>query len=156
MNRLKKLRKKHHLKQSDVANYLKITQPNYSNFETGKIKLNMEYAKLLSILYKVPVSYIIDDHDEYVFLSKEEFEILKKAEEVIKKIQHRYNWLLPVHFLIKVVFVNRIYKRYRKEFTTFMKKRKRKELEPALLTLKIVAIILEIIMTISKIILSLI
>ena len=37
-----------------------------------------------------------------------------------------------------------------------MKKRKRKELEPALLTLKIVAIILEIIMTISKIILSLI
>lgn len=91
MNRLKELRKKHHLKQSDVANYLKITQPNYSNFETGKIKLNMEYAKLLSTLYKVPVSYIIDDHNEYVFLTKEEFEILKRAEEVIKKIEHRHN-----------------------------------------------------------------
>ena len=91
MNRLKELRKKHHLKQNDVAKYLKITQPNYSNFETGKIKLNMEYTKLLSTLYKVPVSYIIDDHVEYVFLTKEEFEVLKKAEEVIKKIEHRNN-----------------------------------------------------------------
>ena len=90
------------------------------------------------------------------FLTKEEFEVLKKAEEVIKKIQHRHNWLLPMHFLIKVVFINCIYKRYRKEITTFMKKRKRKELERALLTLKIVMIILEIIMAITKIILSLI
>lgn len=61
-----------------------------------------------------------------------------------------------MHFLIKVVFINYIYKRYRKEITTFMKKRKRKELERALLTLKIVMIILEIIMAITKIILSLI
>lgn len=86
MNRLKELRKKHHLKQSDVAKYLRITQPNYSNFENGKINLNMEYAKLLSKLYKVPVSYIIDDQEDFIFLTKEEFEILKQVKEVINRI----------------------------------------------------------------------
>lgn len=91
MNRLKVLRKKHHLKQSDVAKYLRITQPNYSNFENEKIKLNMEYAKLLSKLYKVPVSYIIDDQEDFIFLTKEEFEILKQAQEVIKKINRNNN-----------------------------------------------------------------
>ena len=51
----------------------------------------MEYAKLLSKLYKVPVSYIIDDQKDFIFLTKEEFEILKQVEEVIKKINRNNN-----------------------------------------------------------------
>ena len=91
MNKLKELRKKHHRKQSDVAKYLRITQPNYSNFENGKIKLNFEYAKLLSKLYKVPLSYLIGDEQDLIYLTKYEFEILKDAEKIINKIKDRNN-----------------------------------------------------------------
>ena len=61
MNKLKELRIKNNLNQKDIAKFLKITQPNYSNIENGKIKLNIDYAKMLADFYSVPLSYIIEE-----------------------------------------------------------------------------------------------
>ncbi len=87
MNNLKYYRKKNILTQKKVADYLKITQPNYSNIETGKVKLNLEYANLLAELYKIPISELIDDKKS-IYISKEDFETLIKAKNIISKIEH--------------------------------------------------------------------
>lgn len=42
MNNLKYYRKKNNLTQKKVADYLKITQPNYANIENNKVKLNID------------------------------------------------------------------------------------------------------------------
>lgn len=88
MNRLKELRIKNNLKQQDIANMLHITQPNYSNYENGRIPLNMDYAIILSHFYGVSLGYLLDDSLEDIQISKEDFETLKKARDIINKLDH--------------------------------------------------------------------
>lgn len=86
MNKLKYLRLKNNLKQKDLCNLLKITQPNYSNFENGKIKLNLDYAIILSKFYDVTLDYLLKDDVDYIQIKKEDFKILQQAKEIIEKI----------------------------------------------------------------------
>ncbi len=88
MNKLKYYRQKNNYSQKEIANYLLITQPNYSNIETGKVKLNFNYANLLASLYKIPVSDLIDDKNG-IFITKDEFKILIKAKKVISDIENK-------------------------------------------------------------------
>lgn len=88
MNKLKFYREKNKYSQKRVSEYLMITQPNYSNIETGKVKLNFEYANLLATLYKIPVSELIDDKNA-IYISDEDFKILVKAKKVISDIENR-------------------------------------------------------------------
>lgn len=88
MNKLKYYRQKNNYSQKEIANYLLITQPNYSNIETGKVKLNFNYANLLASLYKIPVSDLIDDKNG-IFITKDEFKILLKAKKVISDIENK-------------------------------------------------------------------
>lgn len=86
MNRLKELRIKNNLTQEEVAKLLHITQPNYCNYENGKIPLNMDYAILLAHKYKVTLGYLLDDSLKDIQISKEDFETLKKARDIINKL----------------------------------------------------------------------
>lgn len=88
MNRLKYYRQKNNYSQKEIAKYLLITQPSYSNIETGKVRLNFDYANLLASLYKIPVSDLIDDKNG-IFITKDEFNILIKAKKVISDIENK-------------------------------------------------------------------
>lgn len=85
MNKLRFYRKLNKLKQSDIAKILFITQPNYSNIEKGKVKLNFEYAKILANLYNIPLSKIIDN-DKNILINDEQFNVLKEFKDTINKM----------------------------------------------------------------------
>lgn len=91
MNKLKFYRKKFHFTQKEVANYLKITQPNYANIENNKVKLNIDYALLLAKLYKIELSELLNSDSELITLSKEEFKILQEAKNIIISIENKHN-----------------------------------------------------------------
>ena len=86
MNKIKYLRLKNNLKQKDLCDLLKITQPNYSNYENGKINLNKTYAQILARFYKVNISYIVNEENKKILISKEDFNTLIKGKEIIAKI----------------------------------------------------------------------
>lgn len=89
-NKLKYLRKKNNLKQSDVAELLHITQPNYCNFENNKINLNLDYAIKLARFYHVSIDYLLGlDHEE-ILISKEEFNHLQKLKEIVLNLEDKY------------------------------------------------------------------
>ena len=89
MNKLKYLRKMKNLKQTDVCNILHINQPNYSNYESGKIPLNMTYAKILAKYYNVTLGYLLDDNNEEITISKDDFDKLKEARDIINKLDNK-------------------------------------------------------------------
>ena len=57
--KLKELREKHNLKQIDIANYLKIKQNTYSQYENEKRQLPIDVLIALSKYYKVRTDYIL-------------------------------------------------------------------------------------------------
>lgn len=55
MNNLKIYRKQNKLTQKEIANYLKISQPTYSNIENTKKELTLSQATYLAKLYKITI-----------------------------------------------------------------------------------------------------
>lgn len=86
MNKLLDLRKKHKLKQSDVASLLNISQANYSLIESNKINLQLEQAKILSKFYKVPIDYLINENKNIFYLTNNEIKILKEASLILQAL----------------------------------------------------------------------
>lgn len=87
MNRLKELRKSRNLKQSDVAKAIFTSQQNYSRYENGQVEPDYEVLKKLSDYFEVSVDYILGkEASNLILISKEDFSILKKASEIIQKI----------------------------------------------------------------------
>lgn len=56
--RLKILRKSHNLKQEDIADILKIKQTQYSRYELGKNKMEIDRYITLAKYYNVSLDYI--------------------------------------------------------------------------------------------------
>ena len=90
MNNLKYYRKLNNYKQKDIAEYLKITQPNYSNIENNKVKLNFEYAEMLSRLYKVNISNLINSDENAINITKEDFKTIIQIKEIIINLERKY------------------------------------------------------------------
>ncbi len=88
MNKLKYYREKNGYSQNDIAKYLLITQPNYSNIETKKVNLNYDYANLLAKLYKIPVSELIEDKNG-IYISRKDIETLINAYNLISSIENK-------------------------------------------------------------------
>lgn len=59
MNRLKELREKKDLFQSDVAKFLGITTPAYSYYESNKREMSAKTAKKLANFFNVTVDYLM-------------------------------------------------------------------------------------------------
>lgn len=57
--RLKELREDSDKKQKEIASYLKIAENTYSQYETGKRNLPIDYLPFLAIYYKTSVDYIL-------------------------------------------------------------------------------------------------
>lgn len=61
--RLSELRKAKNLKQSDVADLLKITTRHYQEVEYGKINLSMTMLIKLANFYDVSIDYLVGRTD---------------------------------------------------------------------------------------------
>ena len=61
---LKQLRKSKRLTQQEVANFIGISQNNYSYWENGKVKIDNQSLKKLSELFNVSVDYILGNTNE--------------------------------------------------------------------------------------------
>lgn len=57
--RLRDLREDHDMKQKEVAAILGIDQRVYSNYETGKRTIPVDYLMVLADFYQVSVDYIL-------------------------------------------------------------------------------------------------
>ena len=57
--RLRNLREDHDMKQKEVAAILGIDQRVYSNYETGKRTIPVDYLMVLADFYQVSVDYIL-------------------------------------------------------------------------------------------------
>lgn len=60
LKRLKELRDKNNMTQSQVAEELGISQQQYSRYEMGQYSIPLEMLKKLCKLYDVSSDYIID------------------------------------------------------------------------------------------------
>ena len=90
MNNLKILRKLNKLNQTEVAKILSIEQSTYGKYERGEIPLNEIYAKKLANYYNVSVSYILNDENKEIIITKEQYKNLLKARDTINSIEKVY------------------------------------------------------------------
>ena len=56
---IKDIREDREIKQKDVAEFLNISQTNYSKYELGKINIPIETLKKMSILFDTSVDYLL-------------------------------------------------------------------------------------------------
>lgn len=59
MLRIKDIREDREMKQKDVAEFLNISQTNYSKYELGKINIPIETLKKMSTLFNTSVDYLL-------------------------------------------------------------------------------------------------
>ncbi len=90
MNNLKMLRKLNKLNQTEVAKILSIEQSTYGKYERGEIPLNEIYAKKLANYYNVSISYILNDDNKEIIITKEQYKNLLKARDTINSIEKVY------------------------------------------------------------------
>ena len=64
MNRLKEMREKKELWQKDIADYLKITQQTYSEYELEKRKIPLWLMIKLANYYNTSIDYLAGLTDE--------------------------------------------------------------------------------------------
>lgn len=87
LKRLKDLREDNELKQINVANYLKMKQPQYARYEKGIRELPLDCLIKLAKLYKVSTDYILEQTNEtkpYPAIQKKMTKTKKECKEIIK------------------------------------------------------------------------
>ena len=71
--KIAEIRQQKNLTQTDVSQYLKITQQTYSSYETGRRQMNFETLCMLADFYEVSTDYLLGRQDVMPsFLSEEE------------------------------------------------------------------------------------
>ena len=63
IQRLRDLREDNDLKQSDIANLLQTTQPQYSRYEKGDREIPVRHLITLADFYQVSIDYILGRTD---------------------------------------------------------------------------------------------
>ena len=64
MQRIRDLREDHDLKQTDIADYLHISQRTYSHYETDSRSMPIEVLKRLAVYYNTSMDYLAELTDE--------------------------------------------------------------------------------------------
>ena len=87
------LRKQFNYTQEYVAKYLKCSRSTYANWETGNIMLPVDIAEKLSMLYNVPMSYILgyNNDNKECLIKPIDYDYMKsKLIEMKLKYKHSY------------------------------------------------------------------
>lgn len=85
--KLRYLRKLHHLSQQEVANRLYMAQTTYSKYERGCLIMNGTLAKQIANMYNISVSYLLDDEQEDILITIDQYKTLIKARNAINEIE---------------------------------------------------------------------
>ena len=96
--RLQELRESKGLSQSDLANYLGISQPLLSQIESGNRNLNLSLLDKLCALYGCSDSYILCKSDEYNSINFS-FRSKNAAREDLDCISSVHRIILNMQFL---------------------------------------------------------
>lgn len=88
--KLKYLRKAHGYTQEEMAKKLYIGQTTYSKYERGCLVMNGTLAKQIANIFNVSVSYILDDAQEDILITKEQYKKLLEIKETIIEIEKAY------------------------------------------------------------------
>ena len=64
MLRIKDMREDKNLLQKDVADFLNISQTNYSKYELGKINIPISTLKKMAIFFDTSIDYLLGLTDE--------------------------------------------------------------------------------------------
>lgn len=64
MEHIRALREDRDLKQKDLAEFLKITQPTYSDYERGNVNIPIATLKKLALFYDTSIDYMLDLTDD--------------------------------------------------------------------------------------------
>lgn len=89
MNRIRTLRRKQHLKQSELAKLVNIDQRKLSNLETGYSSLHVDDAIKLANFFNVSLDYLTGRTKEqaHVFSDKD-IETINAAATLLNKIKN--------------------------------------------------------------------
>ena len=85
------LRKLNKLNQTQIAKVIGIEQSTYGKYERNEIPLNEIYAKKLADFYNVSVSFILNDSNKEIVITKEQYLDLIKARDTINNIERIYS-----------------------------------------------------------------
>jgi len=77
---IKKIRKSKKISQSEIGNYLSISQGTYRDIESGKIRLSLDNYLLICKYLKIDPTKLINDN------SKKKIELTDKEAEILKHI----------------------------------------------------------------------
>ena len=72
MQRIRDLREDNDLKQTDIADYLHISQRTYSHYETDSRSMPIEVLKRLAVYYNTSMDYLAELTDEKKALHKKQ------------------------------------------------------------------------------------
>ena len=64
MLRIKDIREDKDLLQKDVANFLNVSQTNYSKYELGKINIPINTLRKMAIFFDTSIDYLLGLTDE--------------------------------------------------------------------------------------------
>ena len=90
LEKIKYLRKQSKKTQNEVAKAIGTSGPNYSRYESGEWKFTIEHIKALAKLYNVSISYLVNEDNNDIVISKDQLDILIKAKNVISDIESAY------------------------------------------------------------------
>ncbi len=85
---LRRLREKNELKQEYIAKKLGVTKSQYSRIENGETTLSLEKALILADLYDISLDELLN-RNEKILLTKDEYEILIEAANILIKLKDR-------------------------------------------------------------------
>ena len=97
MQRIRDLREDNDLKQTDIADYLHISQRTYSHYETDSRSMPIEVLKRLAVYYNTSMDYLAELTDE------------KKPYTRSKEHFQNKNTLLPIAMCFYFYASDRIY-----------------------------------------------
>lgn len=98
MFRLKELREKNNMSQSDLAKYLNLTQVQISKYELGKNEPDLNTTKKIATLFNVTIDYLLGESEENIILiTREDLNVLKESAEKINKIVSKISTGNNVH-----------------------------------------------------------
>lgn len=82
----KSILKRYNLKQIDVAKILNKSKPTISKYSAGTVSPDIESYILLSQYLKVSLDELFEINSDYIKISKEEYDELMKAKEILNKV----------------------------------------------------------------------
>lgn len=84
--KLKELREKTKLNQTETAKRLNIPRVNYNKYENGEVEPNIETLKLIADYYQTSLDYLCDFNPPYQFTLPPLSEEQKKAINILLKL----------------------------------------------------------------------